>query len=386
MAPTPVPPGGDPASLAKGLKKAGLKIVEFATGGTCVKWCLGLGCVGMIIIAVILASLFYGFDIKAENSAEPPPEAQSRTGGRTVGGSGTTGPLTYPSASNSEETSLADCLDTWMKSHSVGSPLATKGGNFVTAAKRNNINPALMIAIGMQETSLGTTGIAPSTKNFYGLTSNSDPSGWETFNTWEASIDRMGSYLGTGYVHHPADPRTTIAGIGGIWAPVGAGNDPNGLNAHWVGGVTSYFESLVSHCPELGYAASVPGDTRSLAGSLLENGRVTLLSGPRFDMTAAANGNKALSGTMLGAMDQLSQSYSYRVTALTNGVHSANSYHYSGSAIDIDVVNGVEVADRPEAARQLMQQCLDLGAVEVYGPWNDPDGNHWHHVHCAWRK
>lgn len=32
--------------------------------------------------------------------------------------------------------------------------------------------------------------------------------------------------------------------------------------------------------------------------------------------------------------------------------------------------------------RPFGQACIDLGADEVLGPWNDPD--HDDHIHCAW--
>jgi hypothetical protein len=37
---------------------------------------------------------------------------------------------------------------------------------------------------------------------------------------------------------------TTIAEIGAHWAPIGAANDPAGLNANWVGGVAAAYAQL----------------------------------------------------------------------------------------------------------------------------------------------
>ncbi len=74
--------------------------------------------------------------------------------------------------------------------------------------------------------------------------------------------------------------------------------------------------------------------------------------------------------------------YAYFVTAISGANHSATSYHYAGRAIDFGEINGVVISGDSTLARNFMQACRNLGAIEVLGPSND--ANHQDHVHCAW--
>lgn len=91
-----------------------------------------------------------------------------------------------------------------------------------------------------------------------------------------------------------------------------------------------------------------------------------------------------LSLDMLYAMVVLIQDYGYDyfVTSIAGGSHSATSYHYAGTAFDIDRINGRHINGDSALAREFMQACRDLGAVEVLGPSNHYA--HQSHIHCAW--
>lgn len=98
----------------------------------------------------------------------------------------------------------------------------------------------------------------------------------------------------------------------------------------------------------------------------------------------APGGTVLLSSAMLDGMLALEQQgYRFFVTSVAGGSHSWGSLHYAGRAFDADEVNGVLIRGESAQARAFMQACAALGAVEVYGPSNDPSG-HWDHVHCAW--
>lgn len=98
----------------------------------------------------------------------------------------------------------------------------------------------------------------------------------------------------------------------------------------------------------------------------------------------APGGTVLLSSALLDGMLALEQrGYRFFVTSVAGGSHSWGSLHYSGRAFDADEVNGVLIRGDSATARGFMNDCWDLGAVEVYGPSNDPAG-HWDHVHCAW--
>lgn len=94
-------------------------------------------------------------------------------------------------------------------------------------------------------------------------------------------------------------------------------------------------------------------------------------------------GRVQLDARMLQAMVILRQvyGYSFRVTSIAGGSHSARSRHYRGVAFDVDIINGSSVASNRTMARRFMQSCRELGATEVLGPGNR---GHSGHVHCAW--
>ncbi len=91
-----------------------------------------------------------------------------------------------------------------------------------------------------------------------------------------------------------------------------------------------------------------------------------------------------LQPAMLSAIDQLVnvKKYNIFVTAIAGASHSARSFHYSGRAIDIGEVNGQIISGPSAIARQFVAECRALGAVEAFGPDNDPVG-HSDHLHCA---
>ena len=100
---------------------------------------------------------------------------------------------------------------------------------------------------------------------------------------------------------------------------------------------------------------------------------------------SAPCGSVRLDGRLLAGMRDLIDDYgmSYFVTAIAGAAHSYGSLHYQGRAVDIDEVDGVLIRGDSRQSRALMAACRSLGAVEVYGPSNDPWG-HRDHVHCAW--
>jgi peptidoglycan hydrolase-like protein with peptidoglycan-binding domain len=87
---------------------------------------------------------------------------------------------------------------------------------------------------------------------------------------------------------------------------------------------------------------------------------------------------------MLNALDVLVNVKKYRVfvTSIAGASHSATSFHYSGRAVDIGEVNGLVIRGPSAVARQFVSDCRALGAIEAFGPDNDPQG-HSDHLHCA---
>lgn len=90
-----------------------------------------------------------------------------------------------------------------------------------------------------------------------------------------------------------------------------------------------------------------------------------------------------LDQNMLKGMVKLGKKYNYRVTAIAGGDHEPTSFHYSGTAFDIDRIDGRPVSASNSNVAKVKATCANLGAVEVLGPGDD---GHDSHVHCAWKS
>lgn len=119
--------------------------------------------------------------------------------------------------------------------------------------------------------------------------------------------------------------------------------------------------------------------------SPLDNIRDTAAGGPA--QTSCYGGAPCddvfLDEALLDGMYTLAEDYDYFVTAIAGASHSAGSLHYDGRAFDLDEINGVRIYGDSSLARSFMSACTSLGAIEVFGPSNDPYG-HYDHIHCAW--
>lgn len=109
---------------------------------------------------------------------------------------------------------------------------------FMDAAARNGLDPKLLMAIAMHETGRGTSSAFRNKKNAMGV---SDAKGPRSFASVEDSIYFMARQLKRNYLDKGL---RTVEQIGAKYAPIGAGNDPRGLNKHWVSGVTRYLNEL----------------------------------------------------------------------------------------------------------------------------------------------
>ncbi len=117
----------------------------------------------------------------------------------------------------------------------AGSPMAGLGNIIVDVSSQAGIDPRFIVAIAAHETMLGTYGPARLIHNPFGL-------GPGMVFASEADAVRFAVDILDRY--YIAEGRDTIAAIGAKWAPVGAKNDPGGLNQHWTNGVSRYFATL----------------------------------------------------------------------------------------------------------------------------------------------
>ena len=126
----------------------------------------------------------------------------------------------------------AQSLDTQLAA--AGSPLAGNGAVFVREGIANNIDPRFIVAITAQETMLETYGPAQEIHNAFGL-------GPGISFASEADAITMAAQTLHRYTQ---DGLTTIGAVSGRWAPVGASNDPQGLNGGWSEGVGTFYAAL----------------------------------------------------------------------------------------------------------------------------------------------
>ncbi|MGI2328504.1 glucosaminidase domain-containing protein [Planococcus sp. YIM B11945] len=110
--------------------------------------------------------------------------------------------------------------------------------HFINAGKKYNIDPNLLSSIAIHETGNGSSRAANEKNNVAGMMGKN---GLRSYNSVEESIFDMARNLRQNYLDQG---KSTIAEIGAKYAPVGASNDPTGLNNHWTNGVTRNFNNF----------------------------------------------------------------------------------------------------------------------------------------------
>lgn len=116
--------------------------------------------------------------------------------------------------------------------------LDNQGSTIINAGEKYGVDPVLITAIILQETAHGTSNSIRTKNNPGGLMGRD---GLMSFPTLEKGINKMASVLYRLYIK---EGLTTPADIGPRYAPVGAKNDPDGLNRHWISNVTQNVKIL----------------------------------------------------------------------------------------------------------------------------------------------
>lgn len=92
-----------------------------------------------------------------------------------------------------------------------------------------------------------------------------------------------------------------------------------------------------------------------------------------------AKGKKVLlNNGMLIMLNYLSRDYTFTISELAGAKHSSTSRHYIGKAVDITVINGVNVSLKNVHVKAFMNRARALGATEVLGPGSPGHGSHVH--------
>lgn len=126
--------------------------------------------------------------------------------------------------------------------NSLPPSLQPYGQTFLEAGQQTGIDPALLAAISMHETANGKSSAFRNKNNAMGISNASGPI---AFNSVEESIFQQARTLA-----RPTGPyagKKTIAEIGAVYAPIGAGNDPTSLNQYWTKGVTKFYQQLTKN-------------------------------------------------------------------------------------------------------------------------------------------
>jgi hypothetical protein len=146
--------------------------------------------------------------------------------------------------------------------HVLEGRLIGKEDVFQAAGKKHGVDAALLMAIAMHETGRGTSDPVKNSNNPGGMM---DPeTDWSTvkkFASLDEGIDAMAKNLKEKYIDQGL---TTIEAIQTKYAPVGAANDPRGLNKDWVPGVTSFYKQITGGQPQEQQKRIVKLDERSV--------------------------------------------------------------------------------------------------------------------------
>lgn len=97
----------------------------------------------------------------------------------------------------------------------------------------------LVVSISRHETGNWSSKVFNNQNNFGGIMCNS---GLKSYDTYQEGLTDFIRILKSYYFD---EGLTTIEEIGAKYCPVGAENDPNGLNKYWVSGVTAFYNSYL---------------------------------------------------------------------------------------------------------------------------------------------
>ena len=98
----------------------------------------------------------------------------------------------------------------------------------------------LVVSISRHETGNWVSNAFINKNNFGGVMCST---GLKTYETYNDGLDSFVSLLKNRYFDKGLD---TIEKIGDVYCPIGASNDPTGVNKHWIPNVTKYYNEYLS--------------------------------------------------------------------------------------------------------------------------------------------
>lgn len=103
----------------------------------------------------------------------------------------------------------------------------------------------------------------------------------------------------------------------------------------------------------------------------------------RSHYDTAPGGTIALDTRLLSGILELAETFTFSISEIVGGSHTAGSRHYLGISADFNVIDGVGVSAAHPKVPAFKKLCRTLGATEVLGPG---DAGHTTHVHAAWPR
>lgn len=122
---------------------------------------------------------------------------------------------------------------------SLPSPLKPYAAAYEAAGAKYGVDPRFLAAVSIHETGGGTSPAFRKKNNAMGISNDSGPTSQASV---EASIEKMARELAKPDGYYAG--KNTIGDIGKTYAPIGARNDPRGLNSGWAKGVGQYYAQL----------------------------------------------------------------------------------------------------------------------------------------------
>lgn len=126
----------------------------------------------------------------------------------------------------------------WNQSFNNAGVLSSHGPTIISLATQYSIDPVLFASIAFHESAFGKSNAIITKNNPGGLMGKN---GLMVFATLEDGLESMARTLHNRIIK---DGLTTIDKLGSVYAPVGASNDPTGLNNHWVPNISKIVSNL----------------------------------------------------------------------------------------------------------------------------------------------
>ena len=115
-----------------------------------------------------------------------------------------------------------------------------KGQKLIDEARKNNLCPIFFAAVCAHESDIGKSYLSRQNNNVFGTFIKGK---YHTFESVDKSIEYAAKSLGRSKLYAGGD-NFTILGIQQTYCPVGAGNDPKGINKYWLGGVMDWMARI----------------------------------------------------------------------------------------------------------------------------------------------